>query len=214
MALVAKGIDYAIKDQLVGKGANPHGKLPYLVFDEQGYEDSTHIIRMLDERSQHGPRLIPDDPTLASEANIFDDWADESLYWHGFWAKFVDQEGWDRLKPAIAEHLPAKALGIVVLPIVRRDLRSKIDAQGMTRRSPQRVREEFDRHLDSLEVRLSGRDYLVGSALSIADLSVASMIGQLTVGFTPSFDERIRSRSRLSDFLGRVLEQTVPPLPG
>jgi glutathione S-transferase len=212
MALAAKGIDYELLNTLNPKSANPRGKLPYLELDGQGYEDSTHIIRTVDTVSEHGPSLVPKDPKLAAEVDVFEDWADESLYWHGFRAKFVDDEGWSRLGAAMAELLPAKFLGVVVLPMIRRDLGKKIGAQGLTRRSPERMDEELDRHLDSLETRLSDRDYLVGDSLTIADLSVTAMVGQLTVGLTPPFARRIAERRRLSAFLARVFAQTAPPL--
>lgn len=212
MALVAKGIEYELLNTLNPKSANPHGKLPYLELDGRGYEDSTHIVRTIDAVSEHGPCLIPKDPMLASEANVWEDWADESLYWHGVRAKFVDDEGWSRISAEMVKLLPAEVLGVVAKPFIRRDLRKKIDQQGLTRRSPERADEELDRHLDSLEMRLSDRDYLVGGELSIADLSVTAMIGQLTVGLTPPFADRIAKRSRLSAFLRRVFEQTAPPL--
>ncbi|MGD8608484.1 MAG: glutathione S-transferase family protein [Myxococcales bacterium] len=212
MALVAKGIDYEVFNTLNPKSANPLGKLPYLELDGRGYEDSTHIIRTIDAISDHGPRLIPRDPALASEADVWEDWADESLYWHGFRAKFVDDQGWSRLSAEMVKLLPAQFLGVVAKPLIRRDLQKKIAQQGLTRRSPEIIDEEIDRHLDSLEMRLSDRDYLVGGELSIADLAVTAMIGQLTVGLTPPVGGRIAKRSRLSAFLRRVFDQTAPPL--
>lgn len=212
MALVAKGIDYEVLNTLNPKTANPLGKLPYLELDGQGYEDSTHIVRTIDAVSDHGPRLVPRDPALAAETDVWEDWADESLYWHGFRAKFVDEQGWSRMSAEMVKLLPAQALGIVAKPLIRHDLLKKIAQQGLTRRSPERVDEELDRHLDSLETRLSDRDYLVGSELSIADLAVTAMIGQLTVGLTPPFAEKIAKRNRLSAYLHRIFEQTAPPL--
>ena len=212
MALVAKGVDYELLNTLNPKRANPLGKLPYLELDGQGYEDSTHIVRTIDAISEHGPRLIPGDPSLAAEVDILEDWADESLYWHGFRAKFVDDEGWSHLSAEMAKLLPVKGLGVIAKPFIRRDLMGKIGAQGLSRRLPERADEELDRHLDSLETRLSDRSYLVGDGLTIADLSVTAMIGQLTVGLTPAVAHRIAHRPKLSAFLARVFEQTAPPL--
>ena len=212
MALVAKGIEYDVLDTLNPKKANPLGKLPYLELEGRGYEDSTHIVRTLDQISHSGPRLIPNDPVLAAEADVLEDWADEALYWHGFRAKFVDEDGWRHMSAEMVKLLPAQALGVIAKPMIRRDLLRKIAAQGLTRRSPERVDEELDRHLDSLETRLSGRDYLVGNTLTIADLSVTAMLGQLTVGLTPPFGERIAERERLDAYLGRVFEETAGPL--
>lgn len=209
MALAARGIEFETVDTLSPKRSNPMGKLPFLELDGVGHEDSSNIVRVVDSAGD-GPQLIPQDPALAAEADILDDWADESLYWHGVRAKFVDDAGWALVKEEIAKSLPAKMLR-VALPLVRRDLRHKLDVQGLTRRAPDLVDEEFDRHLDSLEQRLSGRDYLVGDSLTIADLSVAAMVGQLTVGLTPPFADRIAARKTLGAYLTRIFEETVPP---
>jgi glutathione S-transferase len=210
MALALKGIAFEVRDTLNAKKSNPSGKLPYLEIDGVGYEDSTHIVRVLDAMTDSGPRLIPTDPGEAADANILDDWADESLYWHGVRAKFIDDDGWRHVEPELARHLPAKMLR-VAMPLVRRDLRKKLESQGLARRADELVDEEFDRHLDSLEGRLEGRDYLVGPSITIADLAVTSMVGQLTVGLTPPFAVRIASRPSLSRYLERVIEQTGSP---
>jgi len=205
LALDAKGIDYELKNTLNPKQANPRGKLPLLELNGQRYEDSTSIVRTVDGFSDEGPRLIPKDPVQAADADILDDWADESLYWHAFRAKFVDDDGWRRMSAEMVKLLPAAFLGAFAKPFIRRDLEKKIHAQGLTRRSDDRVDEEFDRHLDSLETRLSDRDYLVGEGLTIADLAVGAMLGQLTVGLTPLFGGRIAERPRLSAYIARIL---------
>lgn len=66
--LVAKGIEYDVHDTLNPKKSNPLGKLPYLELDGRGYQDSTHIVRTLDEISEHGPRLVPKDPVARKTA--------------------------------------------------------------------------------------------------------------------------------------------------
>ncbi len=207
MALALKGVDYEIDNTLFPKKHNRNGKLPYLVWDGTGIEDSTAIVRAIDARASSGPRLVPDDATLAGEAHILEDWADESLYWHAVYAKFEDDDGWRHIGAALGKHFPAPARAAALL-IARRDTRKKLRAQGLSKRSSTLVLEEFDRHLDALDRRLAGAQYLVGGAPTIADLAVGAMLGQLTVGLTPSYGARIAKRQRLTEYLARMVERT------
>lgn len=66
MALVVKGFDFEVRDTLnCPRSPNPRGKLPFLEFDGQKYEDSTRIVRVLDARSSTGPKLPPSAPFLS-----------------------------------------------------------------------------------------------------------------------------------------------------
>ncbi len=208
MALALKGVAYEINNTLFPKKHNRNGKLPYLVWDGIGIEDSTAIVRAIDARAGEGPRLVPEDPAHAGEAHLLEDWADESLYWHAVYAKFEDDDGWSHISAALGVRFPAAARAAALM-IARRDARKKLRAQGLSKRSNALVLEEFDRHLDALDRRLASARYLVGGAPTIADLAVGAMLGQLTVGMTPGYGERIAKRERLSEYLKRVLEKTA-----
>lgn len=206
MALTLCKVEYRVANTLMAKRANPSGKLPYLEWGAEGFEDSTHILRVLDQRFD-AVTLWPAEPGAAGLVNILEDWADESLYWHGVYAKFEDDEGWSYVHPALGATMPG-AVRAAGLLIARRDTRKKLAAQGLSTREPARVLEEFERHLDSLEAHITGRAYLVGDHITAADLAVTAMIGQLTMGLTPSYGRRIIQREHLNDYLGRIRTET------
>jgi glutathione S-transferase len=107
MALRARGVEHVIQNAIFAKRSNPRGKLPWLVWDGEGIEDSSAIVRAIDERAGPGPRLIPSDAKERAEAHILEDWADESLYFHGMYAKFADPDGWAHTKGPFAAMMPA-----------------------------------------------------------------------------------------------------------
>lgn len=206
MALNLCGVEYELANTLIARRANPAGKLPYLEWGAEGFEDSTHILRMLDERFD-AVTLWPAEVGAAGLVNLLEDWADESLYWHGVYAKFEDDDGWSYIKPALGAGMPGavRAAGLLV---ARRDTRKKLEAQGLSTRDRGLVLAEFERHLDSLEARITGRPYLVGDHITAADLAVTAMVGQLTMGLTPTYGRRVAQREQLNAYLGRVKSET------
>lgn len=196
LALRLKQIPYEVRNLLFADRVNPRKKLPYLHWGDRHLEDSTAIVEALDAEGP-GPKLIPTDPKLRADADLLEDWADESLYWHAVHAKFADDANWALLLPEFRKAFPAmlKPLGPTV---ARRQTLAKLDAQGLTRRDPALIRREFSRHLDSLDARLEGRTWLVGDALSIADVAVTAMLWQLLPEYAAWHAAEVAARPRLT----------------
>lgn len=208
MALNARAVPHRIENILFARRRNPHGKLPYVVWDGEGLEDSSAIARAIDERATGGPRLVPSDAPLAAEAHVLEDWADESLYFHAVYAKFADAEGWRGTRERLASMMPA-AIRAIGVRVTRAETLAKLRHQGILRRDARLVDQELERHLDALDLRLSdGRRYLVGETLTIADIAVTPMLAQLTIGMTPRYGAKIASRPSLARYLARVREET------
>jgi glutathione S-transferase len=205
MGLRLKGIAYETRIELMAGRVARNGQLPVLAWDGEKLAESSAILRELDRRVPEKP-LVPSDPKLAAEADVLEDWSDESLYWFGGMAKFWDDEGWRRVREDLAKTvpLPLRAIGP---GSVRRKYRAALRTQGLARRMD-RIDAEFERHLDSLETKLDGKRYLVGDAISIADVSVVCMLGQLTTGYTPRFGAAIAKRTRLAEYLGRLRRES------
>ena len=202
LALKLKQIPYEVKNLLFADRVNPRKKLPYVHWGDRHLEDSTAIVEALDAEGD-APKLIPVDRRLRAEADLLEDWADESLYWHGIHAKFADASNWALLLPEFKQHFPAmlKPLGPTV---ARRQTLAKLDAQGLSRRDPALIQKEFTRHLDSLEARLDGKTWLVGEALSIADVAVTAMLWQFLPQYTAWHAQEVAARPGLSGLIGRV----------
>lgn len=205
-ALRLKGIAYETRDALFAKRVTASAQLPYLEWDGKGLTDSSAIIAFLDEQSPT-PRLVPQDAAQRAEAHVLEDWSDESLYWYAIYAKFVDPETWPIFRPAFAAAMPATMR--MVAPIVtHRRMKAALVAQGVLRRTPELIQDAFAQHFDALEVKLGGRRYLVGDAISMADISVVSMLGQLMVGHTPKYAQQIERRPQLASYLKRLRTET------
>jgi glutathione S-transferase len=203
LALRLKGIAFTTVDTLF-PSVNPHNKVPFLVWGERKLEDSTAIIAALDE-SAGGPKLIPEDPKLRAEAHILEDWADESLYWQGVRVKFVLDDVWARIEPDFKKGFPMW-LRLVGPAIARRQTLGKLSQQGLSRRSPELAEQELEGHLDALQTKLDGRSWLVGDAISIADVAVAAMLGQFTKRLSPKHAEAIAKRPALATMMAKVRE--------
>ncbi|MEW5741916.1 MAG: glutathione S-transferase family protein [Myxococcota bacterium] len=208
VALRLKGVAYTTKDTLFAKAVNARGKLPYLVVDGEGHEDSTNILRVLDAKAPAGPKLFPQVDCV----DLLEDWADESLYWFGVYAKFEDAEGWQRLAPHFARMFPV-ALRLGGPAIGRRQTLAKLRAHGLTTRAPELVKAEFQRHLDALELRLAGRRFLTGDTVTAADVAVASMLAQMHPRIAPWWAARLDERTRLKALVQDVMTAAGLELP-
>lgn len=203
-ALRLKGIDYRCVDyngMRASKAARVHasGKLPVLDWDGQRIADSTQIVALL-ERQVPEPPLVPADRREAALARMLEDWADESLYYFELQLRAADP----RAATAAVELLCAgrpRWEQTFVGPVFTRSLRARLKAHGFGGFSREQIEGWFFSHVDDLEAMLDGRDWLVGTRQSIADLAVSSQLDEIMR--TSSLAPRIAERRRLAAWLDR-----------
>lgn len=58
------------------------GKLPVVDINGERVQDSTRIARYLDQHFPELPRLYPEDPMQCAYTELWEDWADEVLYFY------------------------------------------------------------------------------------------------------------------------------------
>ncbi len=153
------------------------GKFPSLVIDGTATQDSTDILIAL-EKAHPSPALYPEDPREAALAHVIEDWADESLYFY----EITMRLSWEHnLEGALDEFM-------ATMPGVPRDtLRATVlegagqlvKTQGLGRKARDVVVSDVARHFAALDKMLNGRDWLVGTALSVADLAVTAQVSAL-----------------------------------
>ncbi len=156
------------------KHISPTGKFPAVDFGGRIIVDSTEIIAYLDVL-EPTPPLLPADPRDRADALILEDWADESLYffdltmrnWPQNRASFIDD---------LLRHEPTGLKRSLMTRLIPGALRKVATTQGTGRKTEVQVVAELARHYDSLEAKLTARDWLAGEAISVADLAVRSMI--------------------------------------
>ncbi len=177
-ALRVKGLSWqTVEVPLLGAGKfkhiSPTGKFPAVDFDGQLIVDSTDIVAHL-EALVPSPALIPTDPCERGDALILEDWADESLYFYD-----ITMRNWPQNRQWFLDDLLFAETGLkrkILDRALPGPLRKIARTQGLGRKTERQVTAELTRHYDSLAGRLQGRDWLVGSALSIADIAVRSML--------------------------------------
>ena len=176
------------------------GKLP--VLDVQGVrvQDSTQIARVLDELYPD-VLVYPVDPLERAQAELWEDWADEVLYWF---------EGYFRIKDDIALNhfvkLMCEGRSNVEHKLLKSMLKvggeASLKMQGIGRMSRENVEAEFWRHLDRIELTLSSSDWLVGTNKTIADIAVGSQL--LEFVHTSPLRGEIEQRPHLKAWLQRL----------
>lgn len=177
--LHVKGIDYEMANVPMAKLSSvkklsPMGKLPVLEIDGEAIADSSDICRELEQRFPT-PALLPADPTQRALVNILEDWADESLYFFEMTMRFT----WTHDRPRwVAEILryDNPIMSKLLAPVVPMLTRKAGTAQGLARRTEADILNELRRHIESLAALVSGKDYLVGDTLSLADISVLAQV--------------------------------------
>jgi glutathione S-transferase len=153
---------------------NPAGKLPCLEHDGRMVGDSTDIAYYLEEKFPEPP-LLPKDPQLRGLCHMLEDWADESLYFYEMRLRFTLPHNARRWIPELTKHDPGwmKTAARYFMP---RMMRGTLSRQGVGRKPLERVLCDLERHVGAIGDWLGGREWLVGDALSLADLSVFAQL--------------------------------------
>jgi glutathione S-transferase len=176
-ALHWKGQPYQIREISIResltelKKINPAGKLPCLEHHGRFVADSTEIIHYLEE-TWPDPPLLPEDPAQLALCHLLEDWADESLYFYEMRLRFTLSHNAQRWIPELLAHdgFAVRTVGPCLVP---RAMSSVLDKQGVGRKPLDAVLRDVQRHLDAVSNLLGERDWLVGEALSLADIATS-----------------------------------------
>ncbi len=106
---------------------------------------------------------------------MLEDWADESLYFYEMRLRFTLPHNARRFIPELTKHDPGwmKTAARYFIP---RMMRGVLSSQGVGRKPLERALHDVERHVGAVGDWLSGRAWLVGDALSLADLSVFAQL--------------------------------------
>ena len=176
------------------------GKLPVLDIQGQRVQDSTRIARFLDQHYPAKP-VYPADPIERAQAELWEDWADEVLYF--FEGHFrindpvamkdfvalicADRPTWER----IPMKFTLKFGGNVMLK-----------GQGLGRMAKADIHAEFFRHMDRIDLVLAQTGWLVGDTKTIADIAVSAQLLEF-VRTSPMRCELLR-RKHLATWLDKL----------
>ena len=198
-ALNYKGLRYEVETHTrrEARRLTPLRTLPVLSHGGTLIGDSTEILRYLEVRHPEPP-LVPESPEAVARGRLFEDWADESLYFYVSYMRWCVDDNYARFKAAFPD----------TQAFSRSRARQRLKNQGLGKKDEVRVAAELRRHLDDLDTLLDGRDFLVAPHVSCADLAVFAMLDGLCVGITPECERLIKERASLWSWMGRVDEIT------
>ena len=178
MVLQAKGLSYRTVEVTPGVGQvavfrlSGQRQVPVLVDGETVLADSTAIALHLEQR-EVDPALVPTDPRQAAQVRLLEDWADTTL------AAAV------RVALVQAAALDPQ-LRVALLPDdlpdpVRRVMGSIPGGwvSNVTELVNQNERAELLASLEQLSIAVQAAPWLVGNAMSLADLAVAAQLSLL-----------------------------------
>ena len=211
-----KGQPYEIREVSLQEGflqvrkSNPAGKLPYLEHHGRVVADSTDIAHYL-EATYPEPPLLPEDPVERALCHVLEDWADESLYFYEMRLRFTLPHNAERWVPELVAHdnLAVRSLSPYLLP---RILGAQLHQQGLGRKPIDQVLRDVQRHVEALDRLLDEREWLVGEALSLADIAVFAQL--VCLRGAEEGAKLIDSRPGLAAWLERVDRATSGPAPG
>jgi len=181
-------------------GLSGVGKLPVLDYDGERIQDSSDIAVFLEGKHREPP-IFPADPELRARAQLWEDWADESLYWLEVYQRFMYPEAREQAAALLAEGRPALER-VLIARVLKRMYAKKLAAQGLGRMPPERVEQKLLGHVDMLETLLGQRTWLVGDGRTIADIAVASQISEIMR--TSHLASEIAKRPKLSAWMTRA----------
>jgi glutathione S-transferase len=178
------------------------GKVPVLDINGQRIQDSTRIARYLDATFPELPLLYPADPLQKAQAELWEDWADELLYFYEVYFRVNDP---DALKEAVrisSEGRPAYESALVK-QFIKFELKTQLFFQGTGRMAHSDIKAEFRGHLDRIELVLGQTGWLVGDHQTIADIAVASQLAEV-VRTSNKFRAEILDRPNIAAWLIKI----------
>lgn len=152
-------------------------KLPCLELDGAVIADSSDIARALETRFPEPP-LLPQEPRERALCHVLEDWADESLYFYEMTLRFTLPHNARRFLPQLLAHDPPWARRVLTR-LGPRMMTRLTRAQGVGRKPRGMLLRDVELHVEAIEGLLGGGDWLVGGALSLADIAVFAQMAPI-----------------------------------
>jgi len=187
----------------------PKGKLPYIVDDGEIVGDSTFIRWHVEKK--YG---VDFDRGLDAEQRAIA-WAlekmlDEHLYFALVHTRWVDDANFDKGPRDFFRKLPAPIRPFLI-PMIRRQVRRALHAQGMGRHSPQEIVKLGTRSIDAAASILGTKPFMMGAEPSAVDATAFAFIAG---ALCPVFETELRTAAERHDnlkrYVGRMTARFYP----
>ncbi len=216
LALRLVGAEYEavnLRSRKAARQVSATGRLPVLEVDGTRIADS---VAILDELEKRFPKagLSPIEPGARVRDRLWEHFATDTMYWVGFWLRWVDHDVSNRFFGALFGRMawPGRfAVRSFFVPTQRHRIRMV----GHGGKTAERIHVEFSRALDMVEQGLEGGPFLQGRATpGRGDLSCAGILVQ--VGFRDSMPDEmaeVRKHPTIIEHMIAVFEACSMDLP-
>jgi glutathione S-transferase len=190
----------------------PKGKLPYIEDDGELIADSTFIRWHIEKKygADFDRGLTADERAVAW---AFEKMADEHLYWALVHERWVDDANFAKGPLTFFRQIPAP-LRIVVVPLIRRRIRSFLYGQGMGRHSDSEIVQLGERSIEAIAVHLADKPFFMGAEPTGSDATIFSFVAGT---LCPQFDSPLRSaaerHTNLKPYVSRMAARYYPDWP-
>lgn len=201
-----KGQPYAVVEMPLSSALGglrkltPTRKVPTIEHQGRRIWDSTNIAHYLEREFPERP-LVPSDPKLRALCHLWEDWADESLYFYEVYLRFKLPSNRERFMPQLLASETQFMRGVARLSVPLA-LRVLLDQQGMGRKPLPDLLADLTRHIEAISAQLGDGEWLSGDTISLADISVYAQLN--CIGQTPEGRALIDADPVVARWLTRV----------
>jgi len=188
-ALILKGLDFEHFEpegpEDFKRWSPKTGLLPVLEIDDEHIPDSTEILNRLEELYPE-PSLLSTDPRIAGQQRQLEDWADSNLSW-----------SFNKWR-ATRDTVPSEERSGFRL------LLGLLKTGGTWERPEISIVRSLGDRMDDLIGFLGSRPFFYSDTVSMADLSVYSMLITMRRDFIPGSVKLLEARPALVDLMTRI----------
>jgi glutathione S-transferase len=190
----------------MSRGQAPKGKVPYVVLDGTLIGDSHLIIEELERRLVAEGKPALDDGLSARDhaiARVVRRTLEEGFYFITMYVRWRTDDGYAAMRGEFKKFVPG-----FVLPLVRRDIRKKLRAQGTGRHSFDEVMAMGCADLDSVADLLGAGPFLLGDRPRTVDCTLFAFIDNaMSFPIDSPIKQRARSHANLVAYRDRIRER-------
>lgn len=192
---------------------SPTGRLPVLEIEGERIADSIAIMDSL-ERRFPGAGLAPADPRERVVDRLWEHFANDHLYWIGFYLRWIDPDGRERFAAALFGRAPI-LIRLLGKPIVLRQSNQRAQAVGVHGKSPAEVALLQERAFEMVAAGLDGGPFLGGrTSPGRGDMALATLLAASGFrGTLPAAEKRMRDRPALVEYVKAVYRECSTDLP-
>jgi len=207
-----RGLEYEYTE--TDPRGSPKGKVPYLetdMLDEANEAGPTTMYdsqRIIDAFEEVGENPLDDGLSDAGRhrGHVMRRTLEEGFYFCLLAMRWLDDDGWSRMKPQVAAMAPRLLRGILP-PIARRMVRKQLWAQGTARHDVDDIVEMGRADLEAVAATIGSHDFALGKYPRSVDASIYAFVANPLWGPRTPFTDVVRNNDTLLAYCERVRER-------